>query len=224
MSTVFLDSILTALIAAAASVVTAIIAKHPSRKNIAAVQKLQLDNVYVPLEMLLQKNISTDEKLKAAKIIVSEQYLIFPPAIKHKIDSLSADSNPDLEELSTMVHSYFEWTKRSLGYPCDEWAIVLKYTPITGKYTIWVCRLSLIVAFLWLVSGSIFITAVFEGNNPFGLSETWLIGLGTVFVFGLSLLITISAVAISIGFVKFVLKRIKNSRIGLKLNKQRPRK
>ena len=157
------------------------------------------------------KVIAALEKIAATQKIISEQYLIFPPAIKKEIDTLSKEPEPDLKKLTTMVHSYYEWTKRSLGYPCNEWDILSKYTPIRSRHDLWLARLGILAVFIWAYAGTYVYSAIYENKNPLGLSESLLVGLGAYFVLGLGLMISALFMFLSIKVVNYVRLKIKQS-------------
>lgn len=209
MNKIFSDAIWCALIAGIVAIITSIISKIPAKKTTQDVRMTQLNEVYVPLEKLLQLNISPLEKIAAAQKIISEQYLIFPPAIKKEVDTLSKEPEPDLKTLTTMVHSYYEWTKRSLGYPCNEWAILSKYTPIRSKRDLWLARLGMLAVFIWVYAGVYVYSAIYENENSLGLSDSLLIGLGAYFVLGLGLMISALIMFLSIKLVNIIQRKVK---------------
>ena len=210
-NTVFSEAIWCALIAGVVAIITSLINKIPAKKNTQDIRKVQLNEIYVPLEKLLQLDISALEKIAATQKIISEQYLIFPPAIKKEIDTLSKEPEPDLKKLTTMVHSYYEWTKRSLGYPCNEWDILSKYTPIRSRHDLWLARLGSLAVFIWAYAGTYVYSAIYENKNPLGLSESLLVGLGAYFVLGLGLMISALFMFLSIKVVNYVRLKIKQS-------------
>ena len=108
-----------------------------------------------------------------------------------------------------MVHSYYEWTKRSLGYPCNEWAILSKYTPIRSKRDLWLARLGMLAVFIWVYAGVYVYSAIYENENSLGLSDSLLIGLGAYFVLGLGLMISALIMFLSIKLVNIIQRKVK---------------
>lgn len=173
---IIFSGIFNILVAAA----TAYVGRFPIRKNARIVREKQLQAVYLPLEKLLQSDLKTKRKLTAAKRIVSDNYLIFPPQIRKKIYALDNDPNPDLRELEVMVRSYFEWTRRNLNYPYDIWAIIGKYTPFYDRRRFHFLCCVMIFLFVASFCGYVFTEAYFKGNNWLNLSDNVLIGAGCI--------------------------------------------
>ena len=94
----------------------------------------QLTKLLAPLDLLLSKTDGSDWKTlkKSITDLISSNYVFVPPLLLERYKNLIAfDSCPAEEyiEFCIAVSSFYNWTKRKLGYPNDKYQINKEYTP-----------------------------------------------------------------------------------------------
>lgn len=158
-----IPNILGSLITAGASVITTLLGvwlgKMISNSSSSrSIRERQLLKLYTPLEICLNyspeigKSTIIDE---AYKIVISNLELVHTQVLD-ELKSAQADISR-IYHFKIVVSSYYNWTKRSLGYPFDKGAILSEFTPISKKLEKAYSIVSITALILWAFSACIII-------------------------------------------------------------------
>lgn len=125
-------------------------AKSLSQKQIL---EAQLSNVWEPMEKLFNfsQAHSPLDTLKSLVDIVSANYKLVPQEIINEINALRKKErldDRDFLKLKAIASSYYNWTRKTLGYPYDRQHIKLEYTPNSRVKIILVSTSSLVLLIL----------------------------------------------------------------------------
>lgn len=107
-----------------------------SRKEI---REAQLSKVFEPIDKLLFYSQNDDPKSTLNELvdIVSGSYRLVPQIIHDEVAALISCEHLEMssfDKLHIIEASYYNWTKRSLGYPYDPTAICREYCPEARKH------------------------------------------------------------------------------------------
>jgi hypothetical protein len=151
------SSVTNALIAAASSIIVCFIgirfggkdALSPSAKRI---KEEQLQKVFSPIQKLLffDKNLSSPESLAVLKSIVDENFPLLPPVLLNELSAVMSGSgkvNPN--KLSEIASSFYNWTRKSLGYPYSAKDIKPKLIPTAERNATFKYVVRLLVFYLY---------------------------------------------------------------------------
>lgn len=147
-------------------------AESPTTRRI---REEQLQNLYAPLERTLNLNTSSDIRgtLAQLQIIISENIVLVPPVILNKFLEISAADNPtgaDISELRKVVSSFFNWTRKSAGYPYDSSVIKRDWIPTSARNSVIGTVIVLAGLLLWAVCA--FVTLMLLTGGSSNLSPT----------------------------------------------------
>lgn len=156
------QSTLSAIITAVTSIITCLIgvsagkrtADNPSARGI---KERQLTELYVPMTRVLRRlsQQNTKECIDEMISIVDAAGAIVPPQISQAVESLSDGGVPaeaDIAHTKRLVASYYNWTRRSLGYPYDPKQIKNSLTPVYERNTYIRLYVELTFFLIWLFS------------------------------------------------------------------------
>lgn len=98
------------------------------------VMERQLLELYAPLDFALQSNLPADPSCLVLLIRekISDCYPIVPITIAEECERLSSLpklTKDDLTTTTAMISSFYNWTKKRLGYPYEKEKIKNYYTP-----------------------------------------------------------------------------------------------
>ena len=129
-----------AIITATASIITGWIGQHIGKKELSnsrvkEIRELQLKNLYVPLEKCLnyKKVENQDAILSEIETILLQSLELVPPEIMDCFQAIKKDNRNDLSEFKNAVSSFYNWTKKYLGYPYSKDKIIPKFTPCFAR-------------------------------------------------------------------------------------------
>lgn len=154
------------LITAVSTVIVAFLSFLTGKKDVSSisrreVREYQVSNVLEPMDLLLTFSVekSPNELLSALLVIVEKNYKYIPVIIQNELIVLKQSksiNNASFSHLRTIVASYYNWNKRTMGYPYDRTKIHTKYTPNTERNNfIWNTFQSII----WLIGFASFMIA-----------------------------------------------------------------
>lgn len=156
-------SIISAIITAGASVITTLLGvwlrKIISNSSLPrSIRERQLIKLYMPLEICLHhsQELGQSTILDEAYKIMVDNIVLVPTQILNELESAQKDISR-IYHFKLVVSSYYNWTKKSLGYPFDGDAILPDYTPVSQKREK-ACTIAVIVALsFWVISACIII-------------------------------------------------------------------
>lgn len=125
----------------------------------------QLSNVWEPMEKLFnfsQTNVPLDT-LKSLVDIVSANYKLVPQEIINEIYTLRKKArldDRDFLKLKAIASSYYNWTRKTLGYPYNRQQIKMEYTPNSRVKIILVVTINFVLLFLLICSSFVFLAAI----------------------------------------------------------------
>ena len=164
-------SIINTAITACAGIITCLIgiyagkqqSNHPTEKKI---REQQLFQVFTPISRIFifhenKDTLSIIEEI--SPIINRELHLIPPPMLSEflRVKSLESPKPADLSELQFINTSFFNWSKKTLGYPYNEDEILYTLLPSHWKkraffsvLPLLLCSISLVlITASWVFSG-----------------------------------------------------------------------
>lgn len=170
----FDNQIITALIAAATSLITYIFGKASAMRNRDySVFQLELSQCYAPMSALLSLRRGGETSayiLEKLAQIVHDAYPYIHPNVLAEYKSLASNStNANLEHFATIVNSYFNWYRKALGLPCDESSIVDRYYPTYERNRKIYNAILLGIDYIWITSGvfTVFNFYLFISDRPY---------------------------------------------------------
>ena len=135
-------NIVSSLIASGTSLIVCFVGLFLGQRqanNIKAIQREQLEKVFVPLDKLFFFSHSPKEILEAAYNILNDNYALIPVPLWKELHSLHSDlmaGRPvsyDLRKLQSLCSTYYEWTRKELGFPYNAARINPKFSPSHSK-------------------------------------------------------------------------------------------
>ena len=157
---IFVDStIINTAITAITSLATCLIglrvgkqdAVSPSAKKI---REAQLNNLYLPLErcFLCASEDGIKNALSQVQEIIYENLALVPETILNEFQKVTIIENPTVNDISALrraTSSFFNWTRKSMGYPYNHSAIKRNWVPTYERNTIIQTVAALIGILLW---------------------------------------------------------------------------
>ena len=144
----FLEQIYSALITGAFTLVVGFIGLFAGRRDakslsVRAIREMQLTNVWEPIEVLFEMNpaFETSDVIQAISTLVAQNHKLLPREILTEINRLrflNELTQKDFNRLRVMNSSYYNWTKKALGYPYNRDKIKTFYTPNSGMKIFWI--------------------------------------------------------------------------------------
>lgn len=185
------------IITSASSIVVGFLALLAGRKDAGTIsrrelRKLQVANILGPLDRLLfftdQKDPST--LLCAVVEIVETNYDLVPTRILEETLYLKRKKNLTLESFSTLATvnaSFYNWTKRALGYPYEATKINRFYVPHGERNSRILIGSAILFAVIYIISILLVILIVFSETLNRDVSiPNWLAQIAFyIFIFGL---------------------------------------
>ncbi len=130
------SSIISTIITAIASVITCIIGMRTGQKDASTIstrkiREKQLSCLYTPLEKLLTftDDLDASDLFLTAEAIIKDNLELVPTVMMSEIEKFKEDKSRGLLPLRTVVSSFYNCTRKSLGYPFDSSKIKSAYTP-----------------------------------------------------------------------------------------------
>ena len=154
-------SIINTAITAISSIVTCLIGiqagkQKTSSPSMNGIQEQQLTNVFLPIEHIFQFGECKDIEHVIAEgfAIIEKNFILVPPALFlsfKEVKELPEPKTADLNEVKKINASYFNLTKKALGYPYDAGSICIEHTPFYERNDIFRKLLSIILCVISLI-------------------------------------------------------------------------
>jgi hypothetical protein len=132
------SDIINTFIVSITSVITCLLGLFIGRRDkdmphIKEVRTRQLENLFTPLEKYFVFSLTTGAvpSIEFISSIIKENFELTPPAILNEFLVIKSNSNSgesDFWNMREMVSSFYNWTRKSLGYPYERSAIIKEFT------------------------------------------------------------------------------------------------
>ena len=175
-------SIINTIITAFVSILTCLIGLHAGRKDSGSpsmkkVSEQQLEQLFLPMERLLSLGCQQDAKGLMSNLfqIIYSNLLFVPPVLLAEFRRISAIEDPmdsDFSKLREIVSSFYNWTRKALGYPYDKAAIKRRFIP-TYERNAAISQVFLLL-FLLLWASSLMPTFMAVVSKDVGRIPSWL--------------------------------------------------
>ena len=160
------SDVVSAAITAITSVITCLIGVRAGERNsysppMKKIWNKQLNDLYTPMVSALdfEKTLPPTALVVRLQEISKEQYSLVPPLLSdelHRLHALGEATHDDLSDLVTMIHSFYNWTRRAVGHPFSKSKIKAEYTPTFERNGY--IKLALLLTFSLLWSMSLFVS------------------------------------------------------------------
>lgn len=146
----------------------------------------QLDYIFEPMDKLFVMNVNSTpaQLLLSAIVIIESNYKLVPQGILNKVLTIRTSkeiTDSQINELAIIVSSYYNWTRKYLGYPHDPSKIVDKHTPAAhSQHKIWEAVYTIFIM-LFIISAIVtfvFITLACSGTVI--SAPSWIIQAATI--------------------------------------------
>lgn len=173
------SSVLSAIITGAFTAFCTFVGHVVGQRNAATLSKKQirerqLTNVLAPMDKLLSFSPCDDasDVLIRFGCIIEENYRDTPSAIIEEYKRLRRIRNVTFGQLQTlivMVSSFYNWTKKALGYSFDSRKIRQEYTPISRRTFLFSVIVNGLAFFIYLIATAflfLYGARFVQGNAP----------------------------------------------------------
>jgi len=130
-------TIINTVITAVSSIITEFLRLYIGKRDTDSVtmnkiREKQLSDLYTPLELCLNFNRSTSSTtiLEDAEKILTENLELVPPELLKEFQKISRTEYADISRFKIATSSFYNWTRKYLGYPYDRAKIVSQFTPV----------------------------------------------------------------------------------------------
>ena len=124
-------SIVSALISAGASIAMFFAGTLSGKSSVLGkyreeIYKVQIHSIFEPLMKSADGDTFHIDEIEA---VVTNNYSLVPQAIFKEYQTLKLQDEPDFANFKAMLVSYYNWTKKQIGYPYDKRSISSIYFP-----------------------------------------------------------------------------------------------
>lgn len=149
------------------------------------IKEMQLEKAFSPLDKLFFFPNSIEERIDEALKVMNEHYSLVPAVLWKEMKVIqkqqaNTEYQPDLKRFRAICATYYEWTRKSLGYPYNKERIVWKFTPGYEKSRNRITILAIIYSVVWFVTFFILVAINAGKLNPPSI-VTQIITYNTVF-------------------------------------------